>query len=490
MMEINSVIAVESSPAHLYVLSEQEGLVVFRASSDTLQWLYSSTGMERRGNRLQADVRFAYLFGDSRRLSIVEPTSVLGVYSSTSLPAQPLSVQRLGNQIYIAMGEYGMGCLSLESPDAVDSDPEMLFEGTLDGHSVIDLVSDQTSRMYVLTDRQNLFLFDRVDADESLEHSRTVELNSPASRIFLVGNELIGADENGHIFVIDSGGRTDEIAEVHEPVSSISIWDDNLIVRTVNGRLWIGEFGTQPQLWEEDPEAGNFFTVVNGNLWVSNFNQISTVVPASPGATAGESSAADQRLEINPVDDITIPFPRPVIVPLELSGNPDLNDIEFSYRSNITNASIRGRSFYWQPTASQIGRHRFTVTATSPAGRVDTTSFAVDVRPFNAPPRFMPLQPVTINVNEEFTLEISAIDPDGMDPDLIRYLGVDLPDGASLDEQTGEFTWRPSIRQVGEFEFQVIATDQFGAATSKDVEIRVIETDPDEEADIDIETDF
>jgi len=485
MMEINSVITMESSPAHLYVLSEQEGLVVFRASSDTLQWLYSSTGMERRGDRLQADARFAYLYGDNNRLSVVEPTSVLGVYSSTSLPSQPLSVQRLGNRIYIAMGGHGLGRLSLESPDAVDSDPEMLFEGLMEGHNIVDLVSDQASRLYVLTDSRHLFLFDRVDADESIEHSRTVELDRLAVKIFLTDDELIGADDNGRVFVIDSAGRTEEIADVRESVANVRIWEGDIVVRTVNGKLWIGDFGTQPQLWKEDQDAGNYFTVVNGNLWVSNFNQISTVERTSRNYSAGEMADAAQGLEISPVDDITIPFPRPVIVPLGLTANQ--NDVEFSYRSNIQNASIRGQSLYWQPTASQIGRHRFTISATNSAGRVDTTSFTVDVRPFNTPPRFMPLQPVTINVDEDFTLEISAVDPDGMDPDLIRYLGVDLPDGASLNEQTGEFTWRPSIRQVGEFDFQVIATDQFGAATSKEVELRVIETDPDEEAEIDTE---
>lgn len=485
MMEIDDILTIESSPAHLYVLSEQEGLVVFRANSDTLQWLYSSTGMERRGTRLQTDVRFAYLYDDSRRLTVVEPTSVLGVYTSTSLPEQPLSVQRLGNRIYIAMGDYGLGSLSLESPEAVDTEPEILFEELIDDHRIIDLVSDHASRLYVLTDRHHLFLFDRVDAEENIEHNRTVELDSPATKVFLTNNELIGADGNGRIFLIDSGGRTDEIADVQEPVTKIGTWNDNIVVRTEGGRLWIGEFGSQPQLWKEDPAADNFFAVVNGNLWVSNFNQISTIVPASTDASDGAYSDANQKPEINPIDDVTIPFPRPVIIPLEFSGNQDLNDVEFSYRSNVRNAGIRGQSFYWQPTSSQIGRHRFTISATNSTGRIDTTEFSVDIRPFNTPPRFTPLQQVTINVDEEFTLEINAIDPDGMDPNLIRYLGVDLPDGATLDEQTGEFTWRPNIRQVGEFEFQVIATDQFGAASSKDVEIRVIETDPEEEADID-----
>ncbi|MDX1585862.1 MAG: cadherin repeat domain-containing protein, partial [Balneolaceae bacterium] len=103
-MEIPSVIAMESSPAHLYVLSNSEGMVVFRAHSDSLQWLYSSTGMEQRGNRVTADIRFAYLFGYNRRLTVLEPTSVLGVYSSTLLPEKPLDAQRIEQKLYLALG--------------------------------------------------------------------------------------------------------------------------------------------------------------------------------------------------------------------------------------------------------------------------------------------------------------------------------------------------------------------------------------------------
>jgi hypothetical protein len=196
-------------------------------------------------------------------------------------------------------------------------------------------------------------------------------------------------------------------------------------------------------------------------------------------------ASADEAPVLKPIDNITVPFPRPILFPIELESNHDMNEIEFSYRSNIENARIRGQSFFWQPASSQVGQNQFTIAATTSSGLTDTVTFSIDVRPFNSPPRFTPLQPLTINVDEEFSFEFNAIDPDGMNPDLIRYLGVDLPSGASLNEQSGEFRWRPNIRQVGEFEFQVIATDQFGAATSQDVTIRVIETDPEQEADID-----
>jgi hypothetical protein len=484
VMEIRSIITVESSPAHLYVLSESEGLVVFRTSADSLQWLYSSSGMEQRGDKLQADVRFAYLYGDSRRLTIVEPTSVLGVYSSTTLPHQPLSVQRLSNRIYIAMGQNGLGRLSLETPDDVDTDPEMVLTEVFNGRMIMDLASDQASRLYVLANNRELFLLDRVDAEESAELSRSVTIDRNTSRIFLTSDELIGTDQDGSIFYIGTNGNTQAIANVEEPVESLRIWDNQLVVRTQNSRLWIGDLGQSLTLWRDDPESGNHFAVTGSQLWVSDRNRISPVIQAER-AVDQTIATADEAPVIKPVEDFTIPFPRPILIPVELESNHDLNEIEISYQSNIENASIRGQSLYWQPASSQVGQQQFTISATTSSGLTDTVSFTIEVRPFNTPPRFSPLQPLTINVEEVFTFEFNAVDPDGLDPELIRYLGVDLPDGASLDEQTGEFRWSPSIRQVGEFEFQVIATDQFGAATSQNVTLRVIETDPEQEADID-----
>jgi hypothetical protein len=79
-------------------------------------------------------------------------------------------------------------------------------------------------------------------------------------------------------------------------------------------------------------------------------------------------------------------------------------------------------------------------------------------------------------VGRTFNLPVKAMDPDSDTKSLIRYLGVNLPNGASIDEQTGEFDWTPTERQIGKNSFRVIATDKYGAASSVDVTIRVIET--------------
>ena len=62
-----------------------------------------------------------------------------------------------------------------------------------------------------------------------------------------------------------------------------------------------------------------------------------------------------------------------------------------------------------------------------------------------------------------------------MNRNLIRYVGVDMPEGARIDERSGLFQWTPTIRQVGTHEFKVIATDQYGAAASLTVTLKVTE---------------
>jgi hypothetical protein len=180
---------------------------------------------------------------------------------------------------------------------------------------------------------------------------------------------------------------------------------------------------------------------------------------------------------LKPIDDITIPYPRPLLLPIEFENDIDPKSVTIAYEATFDNASIRGSSLYWQPRASQTGRHNVTITATTTDGASDSTTFIADVRKFNSPPRTGNMRPITLPVGEEFELKLSAVDPDGPNPDLIRYIGVDMPDGASVNEQTGVFSWAPTIRQVGNHSFQIIATDQFGAAASQDIELNVIEID-------------
>ena len=485
-IEVPDIVDIESSEAHLYVLSESEGLVVYRAYPDSLQWLYTSTGMQRRGNRLHADIRFAYLYGNSRRLTVLEPTSVLGVYSSTVLPDVPVSTRRIGNNLYIVMRNGSFGSVSLQTPESVDRDPTPVDPDRFEGRSVNDLATDANRFLYVLSDNNRIDIYRFDSTEDQLVNEESVELNTSVNKIFFAGSELIGTRNNGDVFLIDSNGQTRRQNELDHPIQDISFWNNEAVIRSSDGQLWIGILGGDLTHWKQNERAGNYFTVNKNRLFITEFNSIFPVLRSPEDTYTNQQSETDnQSFAIEPIELITLPFPKPMLVPIEIQGyNGNLSDITLSVDSSLDDIKVRGNSLFWQPSASSTGRHQVTISASTPGGKSTQTSFTVDVKPFNSPPRFTPSREQSLPANEQFELTISAFDPDGTHPELIRYLGVDLPTGAALDEQTGVFIWEPTIRQVGSHQFRVIATDQFGAAASQDYSMQVIDVPDAETEDI------
>lgn len=467
-IEIQNIVNLQSSETHLYTLSESEGLVVFRAYSDSLQWLYSSTGMQQRGHILEGDIRFAYLYGDSRRLTVIEPTSVLGVYSSTVLPDVPQSARRVGNDLYIALGNSGFGRISLETPESVDSGFEVINETT-----ALDLTSDDGQTVFVLEDGNRIGVYTIREGEASL--SEEVEVSENLTKLFLVKGELMGSDNSGNLYMISSNGRTDQIANVENAVDKISVWKNRIILRTDASEIWIEESSGDFNRWKTDKQAGNYFTISEGTFWISEYDKIFPIVEGPNQQQMANNNSGSGSFALKDIEDVVLPFPRPLLLPIEFENDVNSDDVAISYRASFNNAQIRGNTFYWQPSATQSGRHSVTVTASMADGRTDSTQFVINLRPFNSPPRFTPSRPISIPVGESFNLKISAIDPDGMNQSLNRYLGVDMPDGAQINETTGRFTWTPTSRQVGEHTFQVIATDQYGAAASQNYTINVVE---------------
>jgi len=473
MIEISNVKALEASSAHLYVLSELEGMAVFRIQSDSLQWLYTSAGMQRRGDRLESDIRFGYLYGDSRRLTVLEPTSVLGVFSSTQLPTPPLGVARLGDKLYIALNSQGLGELSLSDPDVFDSDPEIVANGEIGRAAVLDVASSFiANQLFVLTNDDRVHSF-RMD-ENGLAHSSSVDLRESVHQLFLQDGQIWGTSESGEIYTITTNGIGRRLGQVDSRVLSIVQIQDDLIIRTVQNQLWISQNGDDFKLWQAEQSAGNFITRSDDAVWVSFFDKISPLQATDEETSSVENSEpVSSGFALKAIPNITLTFPQPLLLGLDLeNGNPA--DVKFNYRSSVANALIKKQGLYWQPSVNQVGLVPFTFIATNSAGEIDSTSFTVEVKTFNAPPRFSPVRGSTIAVNDPYELTFNAIDPENPSMALIRYLGVDLPTGSTLDERTGLFTWTPTERQLGEQTFRIVATDEQGTASSIDVTFTVV----------------
>ncbi len=471
LMNIPEVSAMEASETHLYILSEQDGMAVFRIKPDELQWLYTSSGMQRRGNQLSADVRFAYLNGDTRRLTVLEPTSVLGVYSATYLPSKPLATARLQNKLYIALGNEGLGFLSLDTPETIDSDITTATE-VGQNVAVLDIAaSAKTNQLFVLTGNSKLEVF--TSRDNQLSFNQSLNISEKLADLFIDGDRLWGTNANGEIFEITANGLGRKTGSVGEPVQKILHWKDYIFIRTATGKLWYAKEQDTLIPWKTDSKAGNYIAKSGDQLWIVENNKvakiaISSVIPASTNSPRGP-------FKIKPVPNQILTYPNSLLLGFETENGHSASDVEFTIRSTNSNALVKKQGFFWQPSPSQIGMNWFTVVAANSKGDIDSTRFTVDVRSFNTPPRFSPVRVSTIAVNEPYSIQIQAIDPEKPSSALIRYLGVDLPEGASINEETGMFTWTPRKDQTGEFTFRVIASDQLGAASSQDITLTVMD---------------
>ncbi len=474
LMDIPGLQSVAASETHLYALSSEDGLVVFRSHADSLQWLYSSQGMQRRGNAMKADVRFAYLTGSGNRLTIVEPTSVLGVYSATNLPSRPVTMARNGDHLFVGMDATGLYRLPLHSPEAFDTAPEEIEIGVI-GRNRVYAIRSFGNTLMVLSSNNSLHQF-RVE-DGNTEHERSFSFGPAVSNLFVTDGQPIVTGSEGTVYEISSDGELRSLFQVNGAVDQLISWNGMFVVRTRSGEIWTApENGGNANLLRRDSSAGNHIARTKGRLWMSEYDQLTTMTLRAPETTAttGNDNGTNGRLRLSPVPDQRVPYPRPVIIPIEFENPVPASQVQFQIRPSGSTALVRNKGFYWQPGSRDIGSRRFTIIASTADGRTDSTSFNVEVRAFNAPPRFNPVRPLSIPVGEEFTLPVRATAADTPDSDLIRYLGVDLPDGARINERTGLITWTPSRRQQGEHQFQVIATDQYGAASSLSVTVNVL----------------
>jgi hypothetical protein len=67
---------------------------------------------------------------------------------------------------------------------------------------------------------------------------------------------------------------------------------------------------------------------------------------------------------------------------------------------------------------------------------------------FNHAPMLKPIGNKSVSVNRRLTFTISAAD---FDRDTLTYSALNLPSGATLDPQTGAFSWTPTEDQIGQY---------------------------------------
>lgn len=472
VLRVPGVQALSGSHTHLYVLSSTEGLAIFRATGDSLVWLYNSDALLRRGDQLRSDARFAYLYGNDNRLAVIDPTVSQGLYSAAELPATPRGVARVGSRLYLAMGSLGVAGMSLADPVNLEGSYEPITARFGPGESAIDIVS-HGNRIYVLGSTGTVYPF--VVAASGVTQEAPVSTGFNVRRMFISDGTVLLTTDIGNALEWNRTAFPSEIATIGNAVTDAYRTGAGWVVRTEDARLWKVDTTAESSvsILRDNASAGNFLTINKSNIWVSEFGRISSLSDVSVTAVGDGNVSPSNLIAIAPVGDKNIPFPQPLLVSFTLEEGSD-QGVSWYVRHTSGAVPVRGNALMWQPKNSDIGLNRFTVIATNRMGAADSITFNVEVRQFNAPPRLTPTRPVSIPVDEEFTLQLVGIDPDGSDSDLVRYTGVNLPEGIKLDPQTGVLTWTPNDRQLGRHVLQIVTSDQFGASLSNEVILNVI----------------
>ncbi len=127
------------------------------------------------------------------------------------------------------------------------------------------------------------------------------------------------------------------------------------------------------------------------------------------------------------------------------------------------------REFFWTPSYEQAGSHVVTFAVQDPGGGLDHMEVQIDVLDVNRPPILSSSNHIAV-VGESLQFKLAATDADlGTN---LSFSATDLPSGAVLDGDNGNFLWTPGAGQIGDHFVTFSASDQ-QSVVSDVVAIRV-----------------
>ena len=135
-------------------------------------------------------------------------------------------------------------------------------------------------------------------------------------------------------------------------------------------------------------------------------------------------------------------------------------------------------AFSWTPAEDQDGTHTVTVQVSDGNGGNDSEDVTVTVNEANVAPSITDPGSKTVTELQSLTFTVEASDDDVISgaPDTLTFsLAGAPPAGASIDPDTGAFSWTPAEDQDGTHTVTVRARDYTGAIDSVAIQVTVTE---------------
>ena len=248
-------------------------------------------------------------------------------------------------------------------------------------------------------------------------------------------------DEETLLSVTASGSDTDDPANVL--TYSLDSAPAGMTIDSVSGAIsWtptetqgVGDYSITVRV--TDDGAGNLSDTKTFNVHVNEVN-IAPVLAAIGNSTIDEQAAFNFSAMATDADLNT--------------DNSPANNLTFSLDGAPAGAAITsGGAFSWTPTEAQgPGTYTFTVRVTDDGtpNLSDEEEITITVNEVNLPPVLDTISNQTGYWGNVFSFDADATDAD-LPANTLTFSLIGAPAGASIDPNTGEFSWTPTSAQIG-----------------------------------------
>jgi hypothetical protein len=220
---------------------------------------------------------------------------------------------------------------------------------------------------------------------------------------------------------------------------------------------------------ENLPEGSLFNTETGLFTWTPTFQQsgiypnvIFTVIEK----TGSQLSTSDtititvnhvnRSPELPAIANVTIAEDSMLIIQVPEGSDPDSEDIgKLFYRVENTPEGVEFDSvahiFKWKPTFEQSGTYIVDFVLEDGSGGADREAVTVTVQHVDRPPIVQSVADQTVNEGDTLKVVLSGEELDSEDLDKISFMMKNLPEGASFNPATREFSWMPTYDQSGNY---------------------------------------
>ena len=165
------------------------------------------------------------------------------------------------------------------------------------------------------------------------------------------------------------------------------------------------------------------------------------------------------------------------ILELQLTAEDSDNDeITFLAKNLPQNASLDAKTglLTWKPDYTMAGIYENITIIATDGNKQSEKTFSIEVENTNRAPVIIPLPTQIARENEFLRFNLNAVD---YDVEGVVFSPItNLPEGATFDSRTGEFVWKPSYNQSGQYKLTFEVTDAGGAIGKRDVDILITDS--------------